>query len=1004
MTIREQISYVHNRWYDGQRVDREDMTREQDRNIKKDASIVQNHFGSGVVPLASTQKLLFDTDDLFPDQVALIASNDFDGTGLRPLAQPTDTSLGNQLEVELTDSDSTLNGISNVGGRFSTKIFIVGLDFQGDLQYDRFYFYKKEKQVTKKHYTRILSVFFNEFYGNNNCSIQLGGRVLIRETKSMQLSRDGVMIAQDVEPNLFFRDFKVANPAIGSNITTALSATIQAGIGSEYNVDALNINTTVRRNVELSIGDITTRLAQKFQAQSNNIQKITILLGVQRDNSATIEHIFDWSGELVVSIYQLQTSVSCPTALVPELAIEFDPDPTPLTQFSIDQADLRSRGYILSDVLQPIDLIFNATQLGDSSSPALTVGKYYCISIGRAGDASTGTLFTGVGNSSSIYDRFSIFTGTWTDVPEEDMWYQVWSDTAKVADGQAYSAGNGMEIAKTDENDLGADIDYCFDQNDFADSGQNTLNIAVIESIEEQFYQEQDERTGNPVYARQQFNPSFSFVTSSTLSTLRESSEPVVLGCARDTNPNSISSIDGTQILPGLAKNNVFIVVAPHPDLISQQLIGSALIPNNTCSAREYKIAKVQLCTDGYGDVNGDGTIDDDDITRAAQLIGESLQLASTQQKIVDGYIDTLEIIRADVDGDGYITASDINDITAYVARTITSFDVGDTFQHLEITVQNPTGRFDGYYDCSDGYIRLDGYTDGYTSYNKVLASLLTEAEREYYGYKEFPDIEANDSAFTTVPFVPVDFRVRASPFWEDYLLQFRSDAREVPVTFSSTTAPNQLLNAEGGCSSETGSICSDVFVLGNVCSPGRNDFYIPNNLIIGNGQILDKNGNFHKQDIEIHLVTLELPQVAFGRAVLDVLNNFVVDDGDGYTSSGYPAARFSDCTFVQSDALIKNQLRFGVAIQSITPNLDGYSWVDGFGIISNETIAVYMDQSTGTLYFSMQDIEYDAIYPEYRTKIQITVYIKKAGWNNTPQTIPADQIVGLLTSNNPYP
>ena len=166
MTIRKSVSYLHNRWYDGQRVDQVDMTIEQDRNVNRDGSIVQNHFGSGVVPASPTQNVVFDTENLFPDQVALIASNDFDGTGLRPLAQPSDSTLGNQLEVELSDSDpeKTIGPwMSTARGRLSTKVLIIGLDFQGNLQYDRFYFYKKEKQVTKKHYARILSVFFNDW-------------------------------------------------------------------------------------------------------------------------------------------------------------------------------------------------------------------------------------------------------------------------------------------------------------------------------------------------------------------------------------------------------------------------------------------------------------------------------------------------------------------------------------------------------------------------------------------------------------------------------------------------------------------------------------------------------------------------------------------------------------------------------------------------------------------------------------------------------------------------
>ena len=126
------VSQIQVLFYDGQQVDQTDMTTEQDRNVKIDASIIQNHFGSGVLPSASAQNVVFDTDNMFSDQEALIASHDLDGTGLRPLAQPSDSKLGNQLEVELSDSDA--NGFSNVGGRLSTKVLIIGLDFQENIQ------------------------------------------------------------------------------------------------------------------------------------------------------------------------------------------------------------------------------------------------------------------------------------------------------------------------------------------------------------------------------------------------------------------------------------------------------------------------------------------------------------------------------------------------------------------------------------------------------------------------------------------------------------------------------------------------------------------------------------------------------------------------------------------------------------------------------------------------------------------------------------------------------
>lgn len=1005
MTIRKPVSVIHNSFYDGQRVDQVDMTVEQDRNVNKDASIVQNHFGSGILLKSFSQAIVFDTDDLFPDQVALTISNDFDGTGLRPLAQPSDSTLGNQLEVELTDSD--VNGNTTVGGRLSSKVLIVGLDFNGELQYDALYFYKKEKQVTKKHYARILSVFFNDFYGNNNCSRNLGGRFIIRESASMQLSRDPIMISQDVEPNLFFRDFKISNVSSTGDILLTLAQAIQAGIGVTYNVDDLGINTTVKRNVYLDAGDVTTKIAQKFKAETNNIQKLTILLGVSKNTSGTIAEWFDWSGELVINVYELQSTVTCYSQLVPELAIEYDPDPEPILQFSLDKDDLEDLGYVLSDVLQPVDLVVSNYNVGSSSNPRIEVGKYYAISINRGGDSSTGILFTGVGNSVSDYSRLSIYSGgTWTDVSEEDLWFQVWTDAAKVSDGMAYDDGNGMQIDKTTENELGATIDYSFDQNAFSDNGQNTLNTAVLEAIKEQSDQEQDERTGNTVYSRQMFEPQLSFVTNTQLTTLRETTEPLVIGCARDTNAKSNSTITGTQLYPGLAYDNKYIVVGPDVSLTSQRLIGSRLIPDSSSSSNTYKIVKTQLCTDGYGDVNGDGVVDEADAIRVAQLIGESLELESTQNKILAGDITVLELLRADVDGDGYITSTDATLILNYVGRNINSFPVGSSFTHLEIEVQNETGRFDGYYDCGDGYIRLDGYTpgtDGYYTDNNIIAiGDLTEAQLKYYGYNGLPDLASDNVNFSTTPWIDsVDFSIVPTAFWQDYLMQFSSKGRLVPVVFTSIdTSSTEYMDSSNNCTEDSESICNDNLNLDeDSCEPGQNNVFIPDNLIMGSGQILNKNGNYYKPDIEVYPIVLELPpEIQFENAILDIFTKFVLDRGDGTTAAGYTAPKFADCTTVSAAALVSNQVRFDVSIQSIYPNFDGYTLDDGYGIIIDDIIGINIDQSTGIMTLSAKDIDHSTVYPELRTKILITVYLKKSGWNNTPLTVPYNQISGLFS------
>ena len=976
MTIRKDISVIQNLWHDAQRVDQEDMDTEQNQNNSINAATVNNHFGSGILPNALIQTVLFDSDDLNSTQAAILAANNFDGIGLAAHAQPSESNLGNQLEVELTDSD--------VFGRLSVKVAIIGLSFDNTLQMDRFYFHKNEKQVTSKHYKTILTILTNDFKGNNNCSRTLGGRLVIRETASFQLSRDALMVAQDVEPDLFWRDFKV------SDLNVSLFDTIQTGMGSEYSADGLNINITGTSDRELAANDVTSQVGQKFQAKTNNIQKITLLLGARPDDAAAEANKFDWTGDLVISVYPLQTSVSCPTDLVPELAIDFDPDSVPLAQLSYSQATLRDYGYVLTDVLQPIDFVFNATSIASvNSTGTIEADKFYAITMRRSGAATAGTIFIGTGNDRLDDSRVTLFSGVWVDVPEEDLWFQVWTDAAKLADGQAYDAGTGIQIDKTEtDSATGATIDKESRYYALADTGENILNTAVVQAVTTESVTVQDERTGNPIQSRQQFTPSFSFVNDANLADLKSISEPLIIGAMQDTNPKINPTIQGSMTLPGLVRGDSFCIINPDPDLLSHNLLGSKLIPNDTYTALDYRIFKVTVCTDGYGDVLGNGEISSDDIAAASALIGESHFYNSTQSKIADGTVDIYQLLRADVDGDGYVTSNDVDLITQYVNRQINSFAAGSSFTRMCLRVQPSIGRMDGYFDC-DGYVRLDGYT----GLNIVNASDLTAAELIYDGYLLLPTMELSDPTFLTVPFPEVTFTVQPQPFWQDYLLAETSQTRQVPASFTSTEA---IVPAD--CTSSLTFTCEDRNDVTPEVDPGRNDFFVPDHLVIGNGEILRPNGDNYKIDLEIGTVILQLPQVPLDESAINIFDKFVADRGDGRTIAGYPAMRYSDCSTVQPTDLAAGKVRFSVALQALVPNLDGYD-IDGYGVIVNNIIGVYMDHSTGIVKLTISDLEEDSVFMTLVTKLQIQVFLKKGGWNNNVLTINSSEVEGLISS-----
>ena len=79
-------------------------------------------------------------------------------------------------------------------------------------------------------------------------------------------------------------------------------------------------------------------------------------------------------------------------------------------------------------------------------------------------------------------------------------------------------------------------------------------------------------------------------------------------------------------------------------------------------------------------------------------------------------------------------------------------------------------------------------------------------------------------------------------------------------------------------------------------------DFFIPNNLIIGDGGELQRpDGDFYKVDFEVGTIVLEIPDGLFGsERTIDIMTDFIVDyTGNGATRLGFPSMRFADCSFV---------------------------------------------------------------------------------------------------------
>lgn len=1062
--MRIPVSTPANIWTNGQSVDDDNLNLEQSHNEQLHSSLIGNHIGNGVIPEALSQHILFDSS---------LSGDLLDGKSITPQAQPYDSNNGNQLEIELSESLAA--------GKKTVKVILIGLDFENNLQYDTFTFAKNEKQICKKHYRTLLTILLNDFVGGALQSFNLGGKLIIRETSPMTLSRDPIMISQDVEPNLVFRDFFVAS---GGTLSNLLNSALPS-----YNIDSLNIKTGYRQLRGISENDVSSQIGQKFLSTSDNIQKITLLLSTV-NNTAPSNLV--WTGDLIISLYALQSTVLCSSEIVPNLAIDFDPTNIPLAQISLDYNSMQENGIILNTVPQPVDFIFSNTPVGSGS--LIKENNYYVITMKRAGSADTCEMQVAVGSNDSSNTRETIFNGSiWVDIPEEALWFRVFTDAAKVSDGQAYDNGNGIQIPKTIiDNDTGVSIDYSFDNKTFL---RNDLYNAIIKASLVEGVPVQNERTGNPINSQKQLEPELSLLNINDLEKISSVSEPLIIGTISDKNIKT-SSISGSTDSAsfhhyGMVGNQIVFkiiddtsdgyhydqnIVALVSDIITGKLNEAKIIPNTLTPSIYYRIVKAELHTLMYGDINGDGIIDNDDLLLSQTFLDTDLNilpdtdtyLVNTNDFVSDNTLSWqiinpvgnvviesgtdggltangmsanfqsltanfssvadlsnyklkilnstssvynnssfritnlvsnsiitiskleytsdlfLQLLRADINGDMIISSSDVSLITDYINLeptfppiTSPANKIGKTFRAVRLTVEK-------YIDRADDYPGTDADRS---------TTLHTSPDVFLDGY--------SDWSGQNVKLNPIDFTIIKQLNWKDHNIVVNSNPKMVLASFNE--ASGYVVNS----SDPTNLNSVDVFPEPPAFDPGRNDLFIPNNLIINNGgQITTPDGNYFKVDFEMGTISFEIPsEVIFTEEkTVNILTDFIADyTTTGYTRIGYPAMRFADNSLVSLHGFTNGQIRVSVGVLSFSPQINGVVADDGYGdelnsgIIVDNRLGVSMNYETGLLSLQFNNLYEDAVEQTKSTRVQVVVYLKKAGWNNNPIVIDSNKTANLL-------
>ena len=925
-------SIKRNNWVDGQLVTLDNFSIEQTAWHDTIAANADTILGSGVQKGLASDRVLFDTNDVPASVSALLTAGTFDGVPFYAtdtlsntvFLEPSDVVEGNQLAVEISGASLT--------GSAKSRVYLFGLILGGSFTQEVLEFDDNGTKLTRNYFTSLTAIMTQNFRGNTHGCLNTHGRMRILEASALAVATDHVLAEQTLVPNQYYVGFIPASLAKTLDLLLGEIATV-----ANKPVGDLGVSVAADTTRSLPINSVGLIIGEKFQATTNNIQRVSVLLSITHD----LVNNYDWSGDLVLGIRALQRTVSCPIATIPDNYIEFDPEPSALAEVSFTQATLASAGVVLTATPQVVDFVFTQSLLANPSvAPSLVPGNYYVLTVGRTGDLNVGNLVLQESYKSSTTPtntRLTVFSqNEWVDVAGSDTWFRVYTSALRVTSGTAFDAGVAITSPKAIVNSItGAAESYINGGYSLLDVSSTTQNYVIVQRSEQYSDELSHPTTGNKYESQVKDYPSVSVVSAATLTELLNAgNETIVLASVVDTNPALSTTITGYTRFAGLATSDTFTIIAPVSDLLVNNLVGATITPDLAQPTYKYRITKAVKYVDDYGDVNGDGVIDvvDEVATSTVGLVyGFSKDLSTTlpdgpttgQQHtaIVNRTVTMDQILRGDVTGDGIVSQDDAMAIHAFISSG-TAFAVGGTYNRLVLTVEN--------------------LTDPLTS---------------------TPDIVGHDPSFNNGTFTPLQYQVTFVPLWSEENLVITDLRRFVTQSFTSGTS---------------------------LVSGGSNSLYIPGDLLLG-GSVLTAVSETYNFDLEVATISIDLA-AGTTSGQMNVFDTYIRGK-----------LKFYDGTLVSSTALTDNQVRVSVAIQSLTK--DGFAsnggivdqaTIDGNPAIE-QSISILYVQSSGLLRIRTANQRNIATRPELSTKLILTVYLKKAGFQNTEVDVSGSEFTAAL-------
>lgn len=590
------------------------------------------------------------------------------------------------------------------------------------------------------------------------------------------------------------------------------------------------------------------------------------------------------------------------------------------------------------------------------------------------------------GKEETRYIEFDPNNSTFIDDKDSSLWFIIHSSAIEVTDGVAYSEdGYPMVLPKTDEFVGSTEVlryERSIDLNSVAEGNRNYVVINRMDKFESPNIHP---RTGNFVNTRISDSPSISVISAEDLSKYTDENVPIILARVIDRNVKEAQDIYGSFEYPGLISADEILVIDPDPDFLQENLIGRVFSPDIDCDCNSrYRIIDVTCEVHYAGDLDGDGRLTNSDLPRLLSVVGNTINTETTERKILGGEISYVDFLKSDLNGDGTVDGDDI-DLLENAIGGMKSFSIPEKMNILRIRVENLLQKddFPEIYSSEDDpstslagstlsgsdsisfnvqkeeqafiiragdtvEVSEGGLDDGsYVIYSKVvdasglgvtlLVKSFDNSEVSFSGAgglrivvrsgKE-TNMLANNHGLSKVPFANISWLIaHEGAAFDSSFIEICDLRRYVETNFVEEIVEKCKCSDESCISGEK---CSPVF---------KNQKVLANDLFIPNGEIYSKPGVPYHGDIEYSTVSIPIPPGTIDDCSIDLYKNFVkADNGSCVTASGYPAMTYSDGTYVGcedsggSTDITKGRIKFSQCIASLHVDafVDGYA-TDGY-------------------------------------------------------------------------